>query len=157
MGDSITLKVVSVFFHRPDSTEYLRKTLTPLLSDLLQQDLFVTEGESSLRSMFKRSNSNESLPSSVLSKQSSQSYVLTPSNASIASLDDDGQKKRTASFGSFSDLAAKATEKKRQSFSAIKRTLRKSDKAALDMSERWFPFRPNGTFLMSDCCCCCSF
>lgn len=84
MGDSITLKVVSIFFQRSESTEYLRKLLTPILSELLDQDSFPTDPEqapSSLRTMFKRNNSSESLPSSIISKQSS-------SRASIVSTDD---------------------------------------------------------------------
>lgn len=84
MGDSITLKVVSIFFQRSESTEYLRKLLTPILSELLGQDSFPTDPEqapSSLRTMFKRNNSSESLPSSIISKQSS-------SRASIVSTDD---------------------------------------------------------------------
>lgn len=91
MGDSITLKVVSIFFQRSESMEYLRKLLTPVLADLLHQDSFPTEHVSeppiTLKTMFKRNNSNESLPS-IASKQSTSNPSLGSSGASIISTED---------------------------------------------------------------------
>jgi len=74
MGDSLCLKLFSVYFQQPECTEYVTKLLRPLLAQILEFDTETAE-IGSLRSLFKNSLSTNSLGGSQKGSQVSLSSI----------------------------------------------------------------------------------